>query len=45
MNAFDEEIIYSFNYGIASFPGEEIKFDELIKIADERMYIYKNKVK
>lgn len=41
----NEEVIGSFSYGIASFPEEGIELDELIEIADERMYAFKNKVK
>jgi diguanylate cyclase (GGDEF)-like protein len=37
----NEEIICTFSYGIASFPQEGIELNELIKIADERMYSYK----
>lgn len=41
----DEELICTFSYGVASFPEEGIKLDELIKLADERMYGFKNKIK
>jgi len=37
----DNEIICSFSYGIASFPEEGTNLEELIKIADERMYDFK----
>jgi len=36
-----EKIICSFSYGIASFPEEGINLEELIEIADERMYAFK----
>ncbi|MCY6483345.1 diguanylate cyclase [Clostridium aestuarii] len=35
----------SFSYGIAKFPQEGKEYDELMKIADERMYKNKQKVK
>lgn len=38
----ESSIICSFSYGIANFPRDGIEFDELIKIADKRMYEYKN---
>lgn len=40
-----EKIKCSFSYGIASFPEEGMNLKELIEIADERMYAFKNKVK
>jgi len=40
-----EKIICSFSYGIASFPEEGMNLEELIEIADERMYAFKKKVK
>lgn len=39
------KIVLSYSYGIVNFPREGRKFDELIKIADERMYEYKRIVK
>jgi diguanylate cyclase (GGDEF)-like protein len=39
---FDERIHCSFSFGIASFPKEGQEFDELLKIADARMYINKS---
>jgi diguanylate cyclase (GGDEF)-like protein len=39
---FDERIHCSFSFGIASFPKEGQQFDELLKIADARMYINKS---
>jgi len=39
------KIICSYSYGIVKFPGDRMKFDELIKVADERMYKYKSMVK
>ena len=41
----ENKIVCSYSYGIVSFPGEGMEFDELIKIADERMYEYKRIVK
>ncbi|QZY53924.1 sensor domain-containing diguanylate cyclase [Crassaminicella profunda] len=41
----DNKIICSFSYGIADFPNEGKNYKELVKIADERMYIYKDKIK
>jgi diguanylate cyclase (GGDEF)-like protein len=38
----DEEIKCSFSYGIASFPEEGETLEELIKIADRKMYAFKN---
>lgn len=40
---FDERIQCSFSFGIASFPGEGQEFNDLLKIADARMYINKQK--
>ncbi|PKM86070.1 MAG: hypothetical protein CVU85_08775 [Firmicutes bacterium HGW-Firmicutes-10] len=40
---FDERIHCSFSFGIASFPQEGQEFEELLKIADARMYINKAK--
>lgn len=40
---FDEWIHCSFSFGIASFPQEGQEFEELLKIADARMYINKTK--
>lgn len=40
-----EQIKYTFSYGIASFPKEAISLKDLIKIADNRMYIFKGKYK
>lgn len=39
-----EKIVCSFSYGIASFPEDGMNLEELIGIADERMYAFKNKV-
>ena len=40
---FDERIKCSFSFGIASFPQEGQNFNDLLKIADARMYINKSK--
>ncbi len=40
-----DQIVCSYSYGIANFPIDGIEFDELIKIADRRMYEYKRKLK
>jgi diguanylate cyclase (GGDEF)-like protein len=39
------KIICSYSYGVVSFPKDGIEFDQLIKIADKRMYEYKSIVK
>lgn len=41
----ENKISCSFSYGIVEFPRDGRNFDELIKIADERMYKYKRTVK
>lgn len=41
----EKEIICSYSYGIVNFPREGREFNQLIKIADERMYEYKRIVK
>jgi diguanylate cyclase (GGDEF)-like protein len=40
---FEEKIQCSFSFGVASFPQEGQEFEELLKIADARMYINKAK--
>ena len=40
-----KEVTYSYSYGIASFPSDAVSYSQLIKIADERMYIYKENFK
>jgi diguanylate cyclase (GGDEF)-like protein len=40
---FEEHIHCSFSFGIASFPQEGQELEELLKIADARMYINKSK--
>ena len=40
---FDEQIYCSFSFGIASFPKEGQDLEDLLKIADSRMYINKSK--
>lgn len=40
-----DETICLFSYGIASFPEDGMQLCELTKIADERMYAFKKKVK
>ncbi len=39
------KITYSYSYGIASFPDDGVTYTELVKIADERMYNYKQNFK
>lgn len=39
------KITYSYSYGIAAFPSDATTYTELVKIADERMYSYKQKFK
>lgn len=41
----NNRINYSFSYGIASFPSEAQNYRQLIKIADEKMYKYKENFK
>lgn len=41
----ENKIVCSFSYGIVNFPRDGMEFNELIKIADERMYEYKRIVK
>ncbi|WFD12162.1 diguanylate cyclase [Tepidibacter hydrothermalis] len=41
----ENDILCSFSYGIAKFPYDGDKYNKLIKIADERMYEYKQKIK
>jgi diguanylate cyclase (GGDEF)-like protein/PAS domain S-box-containing protein len=38
-------IICEFSYGIAKFPYDGKNYDQLVKIADERMYSYKKTIK
>ncbi len=40
-----DKIICSFSYGIASYPEDARNYKDLVKIADQRMYSYKAKVK
>lgn len=39
----NKKFICSFSYGISSFPEDDDDFNNLVKIADERMYEYKRK--
>ncbi|MFZ5968259.1 MAG: diguanylate cyclase [Bacillota bacterium] len=39
------KIVCSYSYGIADFPRDGTTYDELVKIADERMYEYKRRIK
>ena len=39
------EIVCSFSYGIASFPEEAQSYQQLVKVADNRMYEYKRAIK
>lgn len=41
----ENNIICSFSYGIANFPNDGIKYSELVKISDERMYQFKKEIK
>jgi len=41
----DSKIICSFSYGMAKYPEEGTDFNQLVKLADERMYYHKNKRK
>jgi diguanylate cyclase (GGDEF)-like protein/PAS domain S-box-containing protein len=40
-----KNIICGFSYGIANFPSDAKTYNRLVKIADERMYKYKERVK
>lgn len=35
----------SFSYGVVNFPNEAKNYNDLVKLADERMYSYKEKIK
>ncbi|MCM1992701.1 diguanylate cyclase [Oceanirhabdus seepicola] len=39
------KIVCSFSYGIASFPHDAKTYEQLVKVADERMYKYKQNYK
>lgn len=39
------KIVCSYSYGIVNFPADGKGYEELIKIADKRMYEYKSIVK
>ena len=39
------KVTYSYSYGIATFSSDAVSYSQLIKIADERMYIYKENLK
>lgn len=39
------KFICSYSYGIANFPKDGEEYDKLMKIADERMYKYKGRIK
>lgn len=41
----ENKIICSYSYGIVNFPKDGMEYDQLIKIADKRMYEYKRIVK
>ncbi|WP_129597857.1 sensor domain-containing diguanylate cyclase [Anaerophilus nitritogenes] len=41
----DQKVICSFSYGISNFPKDGKHYDDLIKIADQNMYLYKQKIK
>ncbi|MCY6370099.1 diguanylate cyclase domain-containing protein [Clostridium ganghwense] len=41
----ENEFICSYSYGIAKFNQDGEKYDELMRVADERMYKYKQKIK
>lgn len=38
-------IVCEFSYGIAKFPHDGKNYDQLVKVADERMYSYKKRIK
>ena len=39
------EIVCSFSYGIVSFPQEAQSYNQLVRVADDRMYEYKRAIK
>ncbi|SDO63620.1 sensor domain-containing diguanylate cyclase [Clostridium gasigenes] len=39
------KVTYNYSYGIATFLSDAVSYSQLIKIADERMYIYKENLK
>lgn len=41
----NDKIICSFSYGIVSFPQEAQSYNQLVKVADDRMYEYKRTMK
>jgi len=41
----DHHFIQSFSYGIAEFPHDGEEYNDLVRIADERMYHYKRELK
>lgn len=41
INFDGQNVICSFSYGIANFPNDTNSYNQLLKIADERMYTYK----
>lgn len=45
INVEGSTIVCSYSYGIVNGPRDGMKFNELLKIADERMYEYKRMVK
>lgn len=45
INLKENRVVCSFSYGIANFPQDSSNYEELIKIADDRMYRFKQKVK
>jgi len=45
IDVIDQNIYVSFSYGIALYPEDSTAYDELLKLADARMYIAKNDYK
>ncbi|AKA67573.1 sensor domain-containing diguanylate cyclase [Clostridium scatologenes] len=45
INFGKDKIICSYSYGIVNFPRDGVEINELIKIADNRMYEYKSRIK
>jgi len=41
----NNKIVCSFSYGIVSFPEEAQTYNQLVKVADDRMYVYKRTIR
>ena len=44
--AYDQEnISYSFSYGVTEYPSESDNFESILKTSDKKMYAFKKKYK